>query len=99
MKSKPKNIIARPITRVVTVCHMDDQPASLVSFFGDQLNLVLPFLLSIHFYKITEEKTTVKLNHKVLNLFHDLLVHHHEVLARVLPHYHSATKAVIYTFR
>ena len=99
MKSKPKNIIARPITRVVTVCHMDDQPAPLVSFFGDQLNLVLPFLLSIHFYKITEEKTTVKLNHKVLNLFHDLLVHHHEVLARVLPHYHSATKAVIYTFR
>ena len=57
-KLEPKNDAARPITRVVAVCHVDDQPAPLVSFLGDQLNLVLPFLLSIHFYKITEEKTT-----------------------------------------
>ena len=99
MNLEPKNDANRQITRVVAVCHIDDQPAPLVSFLGDQLNLVLPFLLSIHFYKITEEKTTVKLNHKVLNLFHDLLVHHHEVLARVLPHYHSATKAVIWKFQ
>ena len=53
---RTQNIIARPITRVVAVCHMDDQPAPLVPFLGDQLNLVLPFLLSIHFYKITGEK-------------------------------------------
>ena len=49
MNLEPKNDANRQITRVVAVCHIDDQPAPLVSFFGDQLNLVLPFLLSIQF--------------------------------------------------